>query len=276
MKRRDFIKRGALFVPTIFIPRLIRAQSILTAPGLASFGSNATTGGGGGGGGDDLTGLALRYKVDDASTVDGGGIGTLPDSGGGGHDATQASGSDQPIMHVGFVNGHKAAEFGPGTGGQFWTASVPATLIGGARSATVFVVLKQDGTQANNGAFNFVNGADTVGSLPTFSDVIYWDWQNTSGGRISGSQPTGWDNAWHVLELHVNGANQSILVDGATIATSSSASGNISQTGTGTLTLGFYAVSFKGFIAEFRFYNSDKDSTSSANIRGALKTTYGT
>ncbi len=48
MKRRDFIKRGALFVPAIFVPRLIRAQSILTAEGLAAFGTNAPTGGGGG------------------------------------------------------------------------------------------------------------------------------------------------------------------------------------------------------------------------------------
>jgi hypothetical protein len=50
MKRRDFIKRGALFVPSIFIPRLIRAQSFLTADGLAAFGTNAPAGGGGGGG----------------------------------------------------------------------------------------------------------------------------------------------------------------------------------------------------------------------------------
>lgn len=50
MNRRTFIKRGALFVPTIFVPRLIRAKSILTAPELASF-KKKTPGGGGGGGG---------------------------------------------------------------------------------------------------------------------------------------------------------------------------------------------------------------------------------
>jgi hypothetical protein len=46
--RRNFIKRGALCLPTIFIPRLIRAQTILTANGLASFGTSAPAGGGGG------------------------------------------------------------------------------------------------------------------------------------------------------------------------------------------------------------------------------------
>jgi hypothetical protein len=48
MKRREFIKRGALFVPTVFIPRLIRAQSVLTADGLAAFAPAPVAGGGGG------------------------------------------------------------------------------------------------------------------------------------------------------------------------------------------------------------------------------------
>ncbi len=50
MNRRTFIKRGTLFVPTIFIPRLIRAQTILTADGLAAFKKKSAGGGGGGGG----------------------------------------------------------------------------------------------------------------------------------------------------------------------------------------------------------------------------------
>lgn len=45
--RREFVRLGALFVPTIFIPRLIRAQTILTADGLGAFGTNAPAAGGG-------------------------------------------------------------------------------------------------------------------------------------------------------------------------------------------------------------------------------------
>src|SRR6185312_946914 len=51
MKRRDFIKRGALFVPSFFVPRLVPAQTILSAGGLAGFIPPSTAGGGGGGGG---------------------------------------------------------------------------------------------------------------------------------------------------------------------------------------------------------------------------------
>lgn len=49
MNRRTFIKRGALFVPALFLPKLIRGQTVLTADGLAAFGTNATAAAGGGG-----------------------------------------------------------------------------------------------------------------------------------------------------------------------------------------------------------------------------------
>jgi hypothetical protein len=49
MKRRDFIKRGVLLVPSIFIQRLIPAQTVLNAGGLAGFIPPSTAGGGGGG-----------------------------------------------------------------------------------------------------------------------------------------------------------------------------------------------------------------------------------
>ena len=50
--RRRFIRNaGWAFTGLIFVPKLIRAQSILTAPGLASF-KKKSSGGGGGGGGD--------------------------------------------------------------------------------------------------------------------------------------------------------------------------------------------------------------------------------
>lgn len=50
MNRRNFIKRGALFVPAIFVPRLIRAQADIadTAEGIAAFRRKVASGGGGG------------------------------------------------------------------------------------------------------------------------------------------------------------------------------------------------------------------------------------
>jgi hypothetical protein len=51
MNRRKFIQRGAwAFTGLIFVPRLIRAQTPLTADGLATFAGASSSGGGGGGG----------------------------------------------------------------------------------------------------------------------------------------------------------------------------------------------------------------------------------
>jgi len=47
MNRRNFIKRGALFVPTIFVPQLIRAVSPIANPGFYNKPAPAAGGGGG-------------------------------------------------------------------------------------------------------------------------------------------------------------------------------------------------------------------------------------
>jgi len=68
MNRRKFIKSGALFLPafSIFVPRLIRAQSILTAEGLAAYVPPAA---GGGGGGITLLGSGVIAGSTDENTV---------------------------------------------------------------------------------------------------------------------------------------------------------------------------------------------------------------
>jgi len=92
MNRRHFIKTGALFVPTIFIPRPIRAQSVLTADGLAAFGSPAPSGGGGGGG-DITTGLIAWYQLNENAANT-----TVSDSSGNGSDGT--SNANTSVLHV--------------------------------------------------------------------------------------------------------------------------------------------------------------------------------
>jgi len=69
VNRRNFIKRGSLFVPAIFLPRILRAQSVLTADGLAAFGKTAAAGGGGGGGCDSVNDSSLGgyWRLDESS-----------------------------------------------------------------------------------------------------------------------------------------------------------------------------------------------------------------
>ena len=252
-------------------------QTILTADGLAAYVTNTPVGGGGGGGSDDLTGISLRYVADDVTGSDGSSVSTWPDSSGNSHNATQANGANQPVIKVNVVNGHRAVQF-DGVNDVMQVTSLSPTVIGSATATAIFIVIKQNSAKAQNTALSF-ESSDFVRVYATYMDVLYFDWDNQSGGRVNNSQPAGWDDAWHVLEVHRNGANQSILVDGTSIVSSSSASGSLTQSGTGTFNIGGSTtinIYLQGQIAEARVYNVNKDSTSSATIRGALKTTYGT
>jgi hypothetical protein len=230
----------------------------------------------GGGGGDDLTGIALRYKADDVTGSDGDAVSAWADSGGGGHDLAQAVGGKQPIVKVSAVNGHRAVQF---DGVQdALPVTISPTLMGTATATAIFVVLKQDSTQAANVVLSW-EGSDFVRLYCPFSDNnFYFQYPDGSGGSISGSKPAGFSDAWHVLECHRNGANGSILVDGVSVVSSSSVTGSLSQSGSGIFSIGESGnnVRIKGQVAEVRIYNQDKDSTSSTNIRAALKATYGT
>jgi hypothetical protein len=250
------------------------SQSVLTADGLAAF--VAPVSGGGGGGGDDLTGISLRYIADNVTGSDGDPVSSWPDTGGNSKNATQPTSANQPVIKVGVVNGHRAVLF-DGSNDVVTNANTSPTLIGSAQATAIFVVIKQTGSQANNSTIGFEN-TDFVRVYATFGDTLYFDWANASGGRINGGQPVGWDDAWHVLEVHRNGANQSVLVDGVSVVTSAASTGSLGQSGTGTFYIGNTgaAIPFKGQIAEVRVYNQDKGSTSSTTIRAALKTTYGT
>ncbi len=269
---------GLVLLFTFCIFNFAFAQSVLTAYGLAAFGTNAVTGGGGGGGGsDDLTGISLRYVADDVTGSDGTSISAWPDSGGNHFNATQANGGRQPVIKVNFVNGHRAVQFDGVS--QVVTTNLSPTVIGTATATAIFIVLKQDSTQARNAVLSW-EGTDVVTVYPTYDDVLYFYYKNNSTASVNGNQPTGWDNAWHVLECHRNGANMSILVDGTSVASRSTASGSFTQTGSANFNIGALSatgnVLFKGQIAEVRVYNQDKDSTSSGTIRTFLKTQYGT
>jgi hypothetical protein len=232
----------------------------------------------GGGGSDDLTGISLRYVGDDVTGSDGASVSSWPDSGGGSFNAIQDNGSWLPVVKVNVVNGHRAVQF-DGVDDILKT-NISPTSVSTATATAIFIVLKQTGTQARNISVSWYDAglADFMEVLSTYDDTIYFDHESVANGRVSGSQPVGWDDAWHVLELHRNGATMSILVDGSSVAATSGASGNFVQTGLGLFNIGgdIGNLFFKGQIAEIRVYNGNKDSTSSATIRGALKTTYGT
>jgi len=270
------MKRFSLCVLCVLLFSLaVGSQSILTADGLAAFVPPAATGGGGS---DDLTGIGIRYVADDVSGTDGTAVSAWADSGGGGYNLAQATSGNKPVIRVSAVNSHRAVEF-DGVNDFLSVSLVPPSALGTTTASAAFIVMKQAGTQNQNTALSTDN-TTPINVFASYSDSLIYDNAGTSGSqRLSVSQPVGWDDAWHIIECHRSGTSMSILVDGVSIGTGSGNGVNFSQSGTFNLYIGSYlgvAVWFKGQIAEVRVYNGDKDSTSSSNIRGALKTTYGT
>jgi len=85
---------------------------------------------------------------------------------------------------------------------------------------TIFAVVKQDGTNANNTVINVnVGGGNNQVTLhATYANNLYWDMGDyAGGGRIYGAQPAGWDDTTHIVTGLRSGSFGKIQVDGASI-----------------------------------------------------------
>lgn len=232
-----------------------------------------------GGGSDYLTGIGMRYIADDVAGSDGDPVTTWTDASGNGYDLTQATSGQRPTVQTSEVNGHNAVRF-DGSDDEMYPSAfgvIPLAGFSTATAQTIFVVIKQDSSQALNCAMKWINGGSFIEIYPTYSDTLYYDHENFTTGRISGAQPGGWDDAWHVLECVRGGADMAMLVDGASVASRADASGNY-PSGDSTYFLGSAGggLPFKGDIAEVRVYPSDIGSTNRSTVRNYLKSIYGT
>lgn len=93
----------------------------------------------------------------------------------------------------------------------------------GADEFSLFMVYKQDSTQGVNQAFLLTQGGASqnyASVYATYSDnIIYFDHGGATGGRLTVAQPSGWDDVYHVFEVHRDGTSMSIVVDGVELAT---------------------------------------------------------
>lgn len=92
----------------------------------------------------------------------------------------------------------------------------------GAQEFSFWAVYKQDSSQGINQIFLLTQGGVTqnfASLYATYSDNnLYFDHGGSTGGRLVVGQPAGWDDTYHILEAHRNGADMSIIVDGVTLA----------------------------------------------------------
>lgn len=124
MKRRHFIKSGALFVPTIF-PRLVRAQAN-TYRDIAWLINRNTPAAGGITAPTDISGLQAWWKADSLGLSDNTLVATWSTAGGPSRDAT-ASGTDRPTFKTAIQNGKAVVRFSTSVANAltFSTTTIP-------------------------------------------------------------------------------------------------------------------------------------------------------
>ena len=207
------------------------------------------------------------------ATFVGGGSGfivTWYDQSGNGIDITQATAGAQPQYIATGINSLPTARF-DGSDDLLAKASVNISSLVNADEMTFLFAQTQNGTQATNGTFGWVSPSDTnvIGVYASFSDAIYFDFGNTSGGRNNAAQPSGWDDTAHITEgYRATGGTQEIMVDGASIVSSSRSGG---PSGTSTWNVGANPNNgntyLKGDLSELMILKNDTGSTNRSTIR---------
>lgn len=170
------------------------------------------------------------------------------------YDLIQTTDASKPTYQTNEVNGYPVIRF-DGADDDLETSAARAfsTIIGGnGSSVTVYAVIRQLGTVANNTIFSMVGGNPPMfRSYATFGNVIYYDMPDASANRVSVAQPAAWDDAWQLLELYRSGDSSQIVVNDTILITKTNATGRISLSATAVFTLSAGANRFGGDVAEF-------------------------
>lgn len=182
-----------------------------------------------------------------------------------------------PIKSNSVVNGH-AAIWLDGSD-DFFQTEYPTNWNSfvGAEDATIFMVVRKSSLSDTTGILQWISGAEQVQLYASYADTFYFDFPNSGGtGRISGAEPGGWDNAWHILEAYRANDVSEVLVDGVTVI-SGTPSANFTPGGLDTWKIGVAVTSFfAGNIAEVIIDNTANTSGERLLKRQYLQAKYGT
>lgn len=208
MNRRNFIKKGALFVPTIFIPRLIRAYPANCNP--AFFKAKPAPSGGGGGGGP-----LLNWRVNS----------DLTDASGNSHDASMLAGSaaygadkNSNANHAFSFGGSNAFGLSDASVANFTSSNFSCGFwlyLNSGNVATAPVVLSK-GIFNNTGYFIQIGASGVPGN----GDLSAAFGQSGARQFVTGAYPITEGNWYHIVFVR-SGATGFIYKNGADTGASS-------------------------------------------------------
>lgn len=162
-----------------------------------------------------IAGIKLYYNATNLNAIaDGTDVGNFYDLGGGNFHLVGA-GSDAPKKQT--VDGVTTVQFNGTADYLYSSASMSITNLAAPGSAT-FVFRIKPGTNWQAGLLRFGasnNYTNCISMWSTYNGDFYFDWKDSTDGRIQVTKPAGWENNWHTL-AYVRGANyQLIRVDGS-------------------------------------------------------------
>ena len=183
-------------------------------------------------------------------------------------DITQATAGMQPQFIASSIGSLPGARFVAGNNTALVKTSVSAgSLVDSSADCAMFVVQTQVGSVGANTTFSWADGSAVITCHATYGDTIYFDCPDTGNGRINVSQPSGWDDTPHVLEL-VRETNKQIIVDGVSLASTALVATSI--TGTSNFAVGNYfdvSLPMSGDVSELVFIKDGASSTERETIR---------
>lgn len=219
-----------------------------------------------------IAGIKLHLKADAiAGLTDGQAVSSWPDSSGNGFNATQGSGSYQPIYKTNIKNGMPIVRF---DGADDYLGVVNGAISDITSECTIFAVTATS-VRTN---FTFVaipdDGANRLGTHTPWTDgTLYWDYGNLSaGGRCSGAWG-GTNGVFYQWTYLTGGSNMKVKKNKTELlnlgsSSSFNASGKTLQIGGGS------GVFVQGDIAELIFYKRRLTIDEIASVENYLSTKY--
>jgi len=192
----------------------------------------------------------------------------IKDKSGNNYGATQATEGLRPTWKTNIQNGLAMSLWNPATTTNMRGPYGDMSSVLPTNTGTAFVVLIQDGTNANNTVINTtiasVAGDNQITIHATYSNNLYFDMGDyAGGGRIYGAQPSGWDDVAHIYSAYRSGSSGEISVDGAPIVLTVDTYTDDFEPGRDvgylyTIGANFPGnqINFKGYIGEIIFYKT--------------------
>lgn len=224
-----------------------------------------------------LAGLGVWLDAGSGATiVDDGRVIAWVDRTESGHILVPASDAARPQLVEDVLNGEPVLRF-DGADDRL-DARLNGPGVFGSDAGTIYVVQRQTAASSFNTTvtWNAPNSLNKLTLHLTFGDELLFDYGSTgAGGRITGAQPDGWDDQWHVIEATRSGASGRLWVDGIDLVESEFTDDLNVDTEGDFLVGGSGSALFGGDIAEILIYSRALTDSERAQVQGYLGEKYG-